>query len=87
MYLTQNIFHKCKYARDISLDNDYAVSFKNTRNPSIMTYLGQQMGNVRFLNQAYQAATVNSFSHLLIDMQSDNMKLYVTEAMCSTKYK
>ena len=71
MYLTQNFFHKSKYARDISLNNDYAVLFKNTRNLSMITHLGQQMGNVKFLKQAYQAATVDPFSHLFIDMRSD----------------
>ena len=70
MYLTQNFFHKSKYARDISLNNDYAVLFKNTRNPSMITHLGQQMGNVKFLKQAYQAATVDPFSHLFIDMRT-----------------
>ena len=71
MYLTQNFFHKSKYARDISLNNDYAVLFKSIRNHSMITHLGQQMGNVKFLKQAYQAATVDPFSHLFIDMRSD----------------
>ena len=71
LFLTQNFFHKSKYARDISLNNDYAVLFKNTRNPSMITHLGQQMGNVKFLKQAYQAATADPFSHLFIDMRSD----------------
>ena len=71
MYLTQNFFHKSKYARDISLNTDYAVLFKNTRNPSMITHLGQQMGILKLLKQAYQAATVDPFSHLFIDMRSD----------------
>ena len=41
MYLTQNFFHKSKYARDISLNIDYVVLFKNTRDPSMVTHLGQ----------------------------------------------
>ena len=75
MYLTQIFFHKCKYARDISLNNDYAVLFKNTRNPSMITHLGQQMGNVKFLKQAYQAATIDPFSHFFIDMRSDTPEI------------
>ena len=75
MYLTQNFFHKSKYARDISLNNDYTVLFKNTRNLSMITHLGQQMGNVKFLKQAYQAATIDPFSHLFIDMRSDTPEM------------
>ena len=75
MYLTQNFFHKSKYARDISLNNDYAVLFKNTCNLSMITHLGQQMGNVKFLKQVYQAGTIDPFSHLLIDMRSDTPEI------------
>ena len=71
MFLTQNFFHKSKYARDMSLNIDYAVLFKNTRDPSMATRIGQQMGNVAFLKQAYRAATSDPFSHLFIDMRSD----------------
>ena len=55
----------------MSLNIDYAVLFKNTRDPSMVTHLGQQMGNVAFLKQAYRAATIDPFSHLFIDMRSD----------------
>ena len=55
----------------ISLNIDYVVLFKNTRDPSMITHLGQQMGNVKFLKQAYQTTTINPFSHLFIDMRSD----------------
>ena len=75
MYLTQNLFHKSKYARDISLNNDCAVLFKNTRNTSMITYLGQQMRNVKSLKLAYQAATVDPFSHLFSDMRSDTPEI------------
>ena len=71
MFLTQNFFHKSKHARDMSLNIDYAVLFKNTRDPSMITHLGQQMGNVKFLKQAYRSATRDPFSHLFIDMRSD----------------
>ena len=71
MFLTQNFFHKSKHARDMSLNIDYAVLFKNTRDPAMVTHLGQQMGNVKFLKQAYRSATSDPFSHLFIDMRSD----------------
>ena len=53
----------------MSLNIDYAVLFKNTRDPSMVTRLGQH--NVKFLQLAYRAATVDPFSHLFIDMRSD----------------
>ena len=71
MFLTQNFFHKSKHARDMSLNIDYAVLFKNTRDPSMVMHLGQQMGNVKFLKEAYRSATKDPFSHLFIDMRSD----------------
>ena len=61
MFLSQNFFHKSKYARDMSLNIDYAVLFKNTHNPSMVTHLGQQIGNAKFLKRAYNDATTNAF--------------------------
>ena len=75
IFLSQNLFHKGKYARDMSLNIDYAVLFKNTRNPSMVTHLGQQMGNAKFLKRAYDDATTNAFSHLFIDMRSDTLEV------------
>ena len=37
--------------------------------------MGQPMRNVKFLKQAYQAATVDPFSHLFIDMRSDTPEI------------
>ena len=71
VFLTQNLFHKSKYARDMSLNTDYMVLFKNPRDPSVITHLGQQMGNVKFLKQAYRDATTDPFSHLFIDLRSE----------------
>jgi len=71
LFLSQNFFHKSKYARDISLNVDYAVLMKNTRNVAVAQHLGQQMGLAKFLQEAYQKATVNNeYSHLFIDMRS-----------------
>ena len=75
MYLKQKSFYKSKYALDISLITDYAILFKNTRNTSMITHLVQQMGNVKSLKQAYQAATVDPFSHLFIDLPSDTPEI------------
>ena len=74
MFLSQNFFHQSKYARDMSLNIDYAVLFKNIRSPSMVTNLGQQMGNAKFLKEAFDDATIIAFSHLSIDMRSDTLE-------------
>ena len=70
IFLTQNLFHKSKYARDMSLNSDYMVLFKNPRDASMITHLGAQMGNAEFLKQAYRDATKEPFTHLMIDLRS-----------------
>ena len=57
----------------MSLNINYTVFFKNTRDPSMVIHLGQQIGNVKFLKQAYHVATTNPFSHLFIDVRSDTL--------------
>ena len=73
MFLMQNFFHMSKYACDMSLNIDYVVFFKNTRDPSMVIHLCQQIGNVKFLKQANHVARSNLFSHLSIDMRSDTL--------------
>lgn len=71
IFLTQNLFHKGKYSRDIALNTDYMVNFKNPRDASVITNLARQMGNVKFLQQAYRDATKDAFTHLFLDFRSD----------------
>ena len=74
MFLSQNFFHQSKYGRDMSLNIDYLFLMKNIRSPAMVTHLGQQMGNAKFLKQAFDDATINAFSHLFIDMRSDTLE-------------
>ena len=71
IFLSQNLFHKGKYSRDISLSTDYMVAFKNPRDSSTINNLGRQMGNAKFLQEAYRDATKDAFSHLFMDLRSD----------------
>ena len=57
VFLTQNLFHKSKFSRDMLLNTDYMVLFKNPRDASVITHLGAQMGNAEFLKQAFREAT------------------------------
>ena len=45
--------------------------FKNPRDSMIITTLGKQMGNVKFLKDAYEQATAKPFSYLFVDLRSD----------------
>lgn len=75
IFLTQNLFHKGKYSRDIALSTDYTVNFKNPRDSSMINILGRQMGNAKFLQEAYRDATKDAFSHLFLDLRSDTNDL------------
>ena len=43
IYLAQNLFHKEKHSRDMSLNMDYMILFKNTRDASQIMHLSRQM--------------------------------------------
>jgi len=71
IFLTQNLFHRGKNNRDVSLNTDYMVLFKNPRDVTIVSNLAKQMDNTKFMKWAYNDATREPFSYLLIDMRSD----------------
>ena len=71
IFLSQNLFHRGKSNRDISLNTDYMVLFKNARDVSIVGNLAQQMGCAKFMKWAYKDATQTPYSYLLIDLRSD----------------
>ena len=75
IFLTQNIFHRGKHSREMSLNADYMVLFKNPRDKTIITNLGKQMENVLFLKWAYKDATEQPFSYLFIDLRADTDEL------------
>ncbi len=43
IYLAQNLFHKGKHSRDMSLNTDYMILFKNTRDASQIMHLSRQI--------------------------------------------
>jgi len=69
--ITQNYTHKGKEVREINLNSDYTVMFKNPRDETLPRTLGTQMGNYKFLIDAYRQATRNPFSYLFLDSRSD----------------
>ena len=68
--LTQNLFSKQQYFRDVSLQASYFVLFKNPRDNSSIRYLSNQMNpsNNKYVYEAYQHALKQPYSYLLIDL-------------------
>lgn len=69
IYVTQNIFSKGKYMREINLNSHYAVFMKSPRALAQIQSFGQQLYLKRsaFLVEAYNDATKNSFGYLIVD--------------------
>lgn len=67
--LTQNLFSQGLYFRTISLNSQYLWLLKSVRDTSIISTLGRQMGNERFLKECYKDATRKPHSHLFIDLK------------------
>ena len=71
IYLAQNLFHKGKHSRDMSLNTDYMVLFKNTRDASQIMHLSRQMypHKPKFLTWAFHDATKEPYSYLFLDLK------------------
>ena len=76
IYLAQNLFHKGKYSRDLSLNMDYIVLFKNVRDSSQIGHLARQMfpRNSKFLIWAFQDATQKPYGHLFLDLKPNGLE-------------
>lgn len=71
--LLQNLFPKGSEMRNISLNSNYIVLMKNSRDRAQIRHLASQMypGNSRFLVKAYEDATkVNPYSYLFLDFRN-----------------
>lgn len=78
MFLTQNLFHKNKHMRTMSLNAHYLVLFKNPRDVTQFATLARQMyaNRWRFAIDAFENATSTAHSYLLIDLKSDTDERY-----------
>ena len=70
-FLTQNIFSKGKFTRDISLNSNYLIIFKNPRDQLQFQILARQMfpNNTKFIKESFEDATKNPHGYLLIDLK------------------
>ena len=65
--LTQNLFHQGKHSRDISINSDYLVLFKNPRDQSQITNLAKQMfpRNVSFFTGQFSRCYTRTAQSLI----------------------
>lgn len=70
-FLTQNLFHQGRGQRDISLNANYIVVFKNPRDRAQIQHLARQIcpENPLFLQEAYRDATTQPHGYLVIDLK------------------
>ena len=70
MMLTQNVFHKGKYSRTISLNSNYLTLFKNPRDKLQMNILAQQVfpSQKTFFMESFEDATIDPHGYLVLDL-------------------
>ena len=91
LYLVQNLFHKNKESRTISLNTHYMVLFKNPRDKTQIVHLAKQMypGQTKFLQEAFADATSVPYGYLLVDLRQntpEHMRLRTTIFPGETQY-
>lgn len=71
IFITQNIFHQGRGQRDISLNTNYIVAFKNPRDRAQISHLARQIypEDPKFLQEAYHDATAKPHGYLLLDLK------------------
>lgn len=72
-YITQNLFHQGRGQRDISLNANYIIYFKNPRDRAQISHLARQIfpENTKFIREAYSDATTRPHGYLLFDLKQD----------------
>ena len=94
-FTTQNIFHKGKNHRDISLNSNYLVLLKNPMDKSQIRHLVHQLSPEQplFVQQAYRDATAKPHGYLLVDLKQstpENLRyrtdIFPHEALHQTVY-
>src|SRR5207245_1259033 len=77
-FLMQNIFHKAKEIRTITLNAQYIVLFKNPRDRQQIKVLARQMfdGDAKVMEKAFEMATAEPHGYLLVDLKQDTDELH-----------
>ena len=71
IYLVQNLFPKGKESRTISVNAQYMVLFKNSRDNTQVVNLAKQMypGRVKYMQDAFRDATSVPHGYLFVDLK------------------
>ena len=75
IFILQNIFHRGKKLRDMSLNCHYLVLFKSPRDSSQINHLAKQMfpGHVKYMQESFQDATSRPYGYLLCDLKLETL--------------
>ena len=98
IFILQNMFHRGKELRDMSLNSHYLVVFKSPRDSSQVNHLARQMfpGHVKYMQQAFEDATKRPYGYLFCDLKPEaptdvrlrtNIFPGETQSLTSEKYK
>ena len=73
IYTLQNLFFQSREMKTRTLNTNYYVLFKNTRDPSQVGWLGRQVfpDTPKLLGQAFRDATVKPHSYLFLDFRPE----------------
>ena len=73
IFILQNIFHRGKELRDMSLNCHYLVLFKSPRDSSQIIHLAKQMfpGHVKYMQESFQNATSRPYGYLFCDLKPE----------------
>ena len=78
IFILQNIFHRGKELRDMSLNCHYLVLFKSPRDSSQINHLAKQMfpGHVKYMQESFQDATSRPYGYLLCDLKPETPTVF-----------
>lgn len=76
--ISQNLFHQGRGQRDISLNANYIVVFKNPRDRAQIRHLARQVypDDPKFVEEAYYDATSRAHGYLLFDLKQSTPDEY-----------
>jgi len=83
--ISQNLFHQGRGQRDISLNANYIVVFKNPRDRAQIRHLARQVypDDPKFLEEAYYDATSRPHGYLLLDLKQSTLDEYRRESLAT----
>lgn len=70
IFITQNLFHKGKGMRDISLNSHYICAFRSPRDRNQFSSLARQIcpENTKYVIESFEDATKKPYGYLLMDL-------------------